>query len=241
MLGTRGPDPTGHLERLLAAQTRLEAAVQRLAAQVAAPRPEPAEPPAPQPPAPPAPAALAPAAQPPAAQPAPAEPLPLLPEAEPGASPDWSELVRALDFPRDADDHEGFRALRAALRHHGLAQMLQAAEDVLNLLSQEGIFVDELAIDPPDTAAWRRFIAGVRGPEVAGLGAVRDPRALEVARGLAKADSIFRDTALFFQRRFDAVLQEFAGEATDAQLAEIANTRSGRAFMLFVRLSGSLD
>ena len=70
---------------------------------------------------------------------------------------------------------------------------------------------------------------------------MRDPRALEVARGLAKADSIFRDTALFFQRRFDAVLQEFAGEATDAELAEIANTRSGRAFMLFVRLSGSLD
>jgi hypothetical protein len=236
MLGTRGPDPTGHLERLLAAQTRLEAAVQRLAAQAAAPCPEPAAPLPPQ-----APAAQPAAAQPPTAQPAPAEPLPLLPEAEPGASPDWSELVRALDFPRDAEDHEGFRALRAALRHHGLAQMLQAAEDVLNLLSQEGIFVDELAIDPLDPAAWRRFIAGVRGPEVAGLGAVRDPRALEVARGLAKADSIFRDTALFFQRRFDAVLQEFAGEATDAQLNEIANTRSGRAFMLFVRLSGSLD
>ena len=95
--------------------------------------------------------------------------------------------------------------------------MLQAAEDVLNLLSQEGVFVDELAMEPVDAAAWRRFMAGVRGAEVAGLGGIRDERALETARGLMKSDSIFRDSALFFQRRFDGVLGEFAGEASDAE------------------------
>jgi hypothetical protein len=234
MLGTRGPDPTGHLERLLAGQARLEAAVQRLGALAAAPRPEPPAPVA-------APVQAADPETPAPPKAAEAEPLPLLPEAEAGAGPDWPDLIRALDFPRDADDREGFRALRAALRHHGLAQMLQAAEDVLNLLSQEGIFVDELTVEPADPAAWRRFIAGVRGPEVAGLGGLRDARALEVARGLTKSDSIFRDTALFFQRRFDAVLQDFAGEASDAELVEVAGTRSGRAFMLLARLSGSLD
>ena len=56
-----------------------------------------------------------------------------------------------------------------------------------------------------------------------------------------RSDSIFRDTALFFQRRFDAVLADFAAEAGDAELAEIAGTRSGRAFMLLARLSGTLD
>jgi hypothetical protein len=234
MLGTRGPDPTGHLERMLAGQARLEAAMQRLTTLAAAPRP--AEPAAAQSPEP----APPPTAEPRAAEPEP-EALPLLPEAEAAARPAWPDLIRALDFPRDADDQEGFRALRAALRHHGLAQMLQAAEDVLNLLSQEGIFVDELPVEPADPAAWRRFITGMRGPEVAGLGALRDPQALEVARGLTKSDSIFRDTALFFQRRFDAVLQEFAAEATDGELAEVAVTRSGRAFMLLARLSGSLD
>ena len=58
--------------------------------------------------------------------------------------------MRALDFPRDADDAEGFAALRSALRRHGLAQMLQAAEDVLNLLSQEGVYMDELPMAPVD-------------------------------------------------------------------------------------------
>ena len=56
-----------------------------------------------------------------------------------------------------------------------------------------------------------------------------------------KSDTIFRDTALFFQRRFDAVLTEFAAGAGDAELVELAGTRSGRAFMLLARLSGSLD
>jgi hypothetical protein len=94
---------------------------------------------------------------------------------------------------------------------------------------------------PIDVAAWRRFIAGVRGPEVAGIGGIDDARALDVARGLMRSDSIFRDSALFFQRRFDRVLAEYGREASDARIEELAATRSGRAFMLLLRLSGSLD
>jgi len=236
LLGSR-PDVAVPLDRLLTSQARIEAALQKLAAAPA----RPATPP------PPAPTPAAREVQPPAPKPVPVaapveEPsLPLIAEAEEPARPSWFDLVRALDFPRDSDDHEGFRALKSALRHHGLAQMLQAAEDVLNLLSQEGVFVDELPMAPVDTAAWRRFMEGVRGPEVAGVGGITDPRALDAARRLMKTDSIFRDSALFFQRRFDGVLSEFCAGAGDGQLEELAGTRSGRAFMLLARLSGSLD
>jgi hypothetical protein len=229
------PDPSPRLDRLLATQSRVEAAVNRLLAIAEQPpRPTRAEP---------APVAGPPplaAAEP---QPAPAAAEPPAAAAEPPADarPDWAQLVRALDFPKTAEDREGFRALKAALRHPGLAQMLQAAEDVLNLLSQEGIFVDSLEMAPVDPVAWRQFMAGVRGAEVAGLGGIHDEKALEVARRLMGSDSIFRDTALFFQRRFDRVLGEFAKGASDAELADLAGTRSGRAFMLLVRLSGSLD
>jgi hypothetical protein len=54
-----------------------------------------------------------------------------------------------------------------------------------------------------------------------------------------KSDPIFRDTALFFHRRFDAVLAEFASEASDERLLELADTRSGRAFMLLARVNGA--
>jgi hypothetical protein len=237
IVGARGPDLMPHLDRVVAAQARAEALLQQLGG--AAPRP-PAEAAPPARPAPKRPAAAKAAAPVPARE-APSPELPLLPGTPEAARPAWPTLVRALDFPRDADDEAGFRALREALRHHSLAQMLQAAEDVLNLLSQEGVFVDELPMDPVDPAAWRRFIAGKRGAEVAAVGGIRDERALEVTRGLMKGDSIFRDTALFFQRRFDSVLSEFAADADDAALAELANTRSARAFVLLARLNRSLD
>ena len=134
----------------------------------------------------------------------------------------------------------GGPAILIGALHFG-QRVLQAAEDVLNLLAQEGVFVDELPMQPVDVAAWRRFMAGGRGPGVTGVGGIADPRALEAARGLMRSDSIFRDSALFFQRRFDRVLAEFGKDATDAELEAIAGTRSGRAFMLLVRLSGTLD
>ena len=147
-------------------------------------------------------------------------------------------MLRAFDFPRDADDADGFRALRRALKRRSYAQTLQAAEDVMTLLSQEGVYMEDLAIAPADPDAWRRFAAGERGA-ADGLGAVRDGAVIETTRALMKADPIFRDAALFFQRRFDAVLGELAAHAADADLAQLADTRSGRAFQLTARASGS--
>lgn len=240
VIGSRA-DYSVPLDRLLAGQARIEVLLQRLThRRGAVPEPE-VEPSVAreETPAVPAPAPA------PAPEPVEAEAveltLPLLPPEEKPVRPGWNDLVRALDFPRDADDKAGFRALKVALRHHGLAQMLQAAEDVLDLLSQEGIFVDELPMAPVDAGAWRRFMAGRRGPEVTGVGGISDARALEATRGMMRADSIFRDSALFFQRRFDSVLSDFARDADDDQLTQLAGTRSGRAFMLMARLSGSLD
>lgn len=171
------------------------------------------------------------------------EPRLPLPE-EPGANPpqpNWRDLVKAFDFPRDDQDFEGFRALQAVLRYPPLAQMLQSAEDVLTLLSQEGVYMEDLTVQIGDPVHWRRFMEGERGPEVAGVGGVQDGQAMELTQSLLKSDPIFRDTALFFQRRFGRVLQDFAREASDKEIVDVANTRSGRAFMLLTRISGSLD
>lgn len=171
----------------------------------------------------------------PAADPPPLEPAP----AEPDLS--WAEVVRAFDFPRHADDAEGFRALKAALQRRSFAQTLQAAEDVLTILSQDGIYMDDLVAAPADPEAWRRFLAGGRGPTVAGLCGITDAAAIEAAQRLMKADTVFRDTTLFFLRRFDAALREIAQGAGDAEIIEIADTRSGRAFQLMARASAAFD
>ncbi|MBP7242226.1 hypothetical protein [Amaricoccus sp.] len=167
--------------------------------------------------------------------------LPLAAPAEPEEPLGWGEMMQALDFPRDPSDEDGFRALRRALQRHSLAQMLQAAEDLLTYLSQEGVYMDDLAMAPADAAAWRRFAAGGRGAPVETLGGIRDEGALDAARGLMKQDAVFRDAALFFLRRFDAVLGEIVGEASDEGLAQLADTRSGRAFQLMARATGAFD
>jgi hypothetical protein len=153
--------------------------------------------------------------------------------------PDWPDLVRALNFPCDAEDAEGFRALRVALRHSGLAQTLQAAEDVLTLLSEVGVYMDDFAPDPAPAEVWRRYIAGARGAEVSAAGAVTDAEALGKVRAMLGENPIFRDAAQHFQRRFDAVLSDFGADAGDADLPALVDTRSGRAFMLLARARGA--
>ena len=166
--------------------------------------------------------------------------LPDLAEAEVDTRPDWPDLVRALDFPRDASDHAGFRALREALRHRSVAQMLQSAEDVLTILAQHGIFMEELSSEGVEADALRRFHAGTRGVEVDAASGIRDVEKLEKVRGLTQTDPIFRDAALFFQRRFDRMLADFLPDARDEQILAMADTRSGRAFMLLARTSGAV-
>lgn len=225
----------GMLGQLAAGQTELAALISGLRQAPPAPAPAAAQP-APARPVRPAAPPPRPARAPSAAAAPQAEPVP---EAEPELP--WEDVVRAFDFPRDAEDAEGFRALKAALRRRSLAQMLQAAEDVLTILSQEGVFTDDFAPLPVDVAAWRRFLEGGRGEIVAAVGGVKEPAALETAGRLMKEDTVFRDTALFFLRRFDVALQEIAVQAEDGQIAALADTRSGRAFQLMARASGAFD
>ena len=147
-------------------------------------------------------------------------------------------MVRALNFPDNARDREGFAVLRRALRHRPTAQAVTAAQDALTLLSQDGIYMDDLAAAPPAPAVWRAFADGVRGPEVAAMGGVRDRAALALAAGRMRDDPVFRDAAHQFLRAFDRALAGFAPDATDGEVAALSQTRSARAFMLLGRVAG---
>lgn len=152
-----------------------------------------------------------------------------------------TDFIRALNFPDDADDKEGFRALRRALDDRTLAKLIRAAQDVLNLLSQDGIYMDDLTPDRARPELWRRFAGGERGREIAALGGVRDRSSLALAAGRMRSDTIFRDAAHHFLRQFDKTFTEFEQNATDQEVAELAETRTARAFMLLGRVTGTFD
>ena len=158
------------------------------------------------------------------------------------APPSWADIVRALNFPEDQDDAAGFRAMHRAMADRQVAQVLRASEDVLNLLSQDGIYMDDLDPKPVDPVLWRRFAEGERGAEVSGLSAIEDPSALSLTRGRMRSDDVMRDAALHFIRHFDVLLKALCARVEeDEELARLGDTRTGRAFMLLATVTGALD
>lgn len=152
-----------------------------------------------------------------------------------------ADFIRALQFPESPDDKEGFRALRLALEDRTTAKLIRAAQDVLTLLAQEGIFMDDLKPDRARPELWRKFATGERGRAIAALGGVRDRSSLALTAGRMREDPVFRDAAHHFLRTFDRAFQEFEKNASDSDLSDLAETRTARAFMLFGRVTGTFD
>ena len=151
------------------------------------------------------------------------------------------DFVRALNFPETADDEVGFAALRRALKDRSTSQLVQAAQDVLTLMSQDGIYMDDLRPDRARPEIWRHFAQGTRGRAIASLGGIRDRSSLALTNARMKQDPIFRDAAHHFLRRFDKTFAEFEKNASDGEISAMADTRTSRAFMLLGRCAGTFD
>ena len=151
------------------------------------------------------------------------------------------DFIRALNFPETADDQAGFAALRRALKDRAAKQLIQAAQDVLTLLSQDGIYMDDLRPDRARPEVWRQFAQGARGRPIAALGGIRDRSSLALSNARMKQDPIFRDAAHHFLRRFDKSFAAFEPDASDGEISAFADTRTARAFMLLGRVAGTFD
>lgn len=151
------------------------------------------------------------------------------------------DLVRALNFPDTEGDEVGFAALRRGLKDRNAKLLIQASQDVLTLISQDGIYMDDLRPDRARAEVWRRFAQGERGKSVAALGGVRDTSSLALTAARMREDMIFRDTAHHFLRKYDQMLVVFEQDASDEDIAALAETRTSRAFMLLGRVSGAFD
>lgn len=168
--------------------------------------------------------------------------LPLATVAKSGDEPlTVEEFLKALNFPEDAQDQEGFRVLKRALDDRQIGGLLNTAKDILTLLAEDGIYMDDLEPDLPPARAWRAFVGGVRGPQIAALGGIRDKSALSLVRARVKNDVVFRDKTHDFLRNFDRVLMTFEKSAEDSELSHLGRTRTARLFMVLGRVSGTFD
>ncbi len=151
------------------------------------------------------------------------------------------DFIRAANFPRNAEDRVGFAVLRLALANDKTSPFVQASQDILTLLSQEGIYMDDMSPEKTRPETWRHFGQGKRGKDIALLGGIRDRELLEKVSSRMREDVVFRDAVHHFLRKFDLVFTEFCEDATDDDLGQFSETRSGRAFMLLGRIAGTFD
>lgn len=160
-------------------------------------------------------------------------------DAPPLAVPDF---ISALHFPQSPEDTDGFRALRLALRHPPSVPLIQAAQDVLTLMSQIGLYMDDLHPDHARPELWRRFFAdGERGGIMGTLGGIRDTDALLTCANRMHDDPVFRDATHHFLRRFELTVAARIDDLDDSDLIRLADTRSTRAFMLLGRAAGIFE
>ena len=149
------------------------------------------------------------------------------------------EFIGALNFPESEQDAQGFQRLRKALSDPNSSKLVRASQDVLTLLSQEGIYMDDLSPDRSRPELWRKFADGERGLEISGIGGIHDRSALALSSGRMRADPVFRDAVHHFLRQFDKTFAKFAEHATDDDIIRLADTRTARAFMLLGRAAGT--
>lgn len=169
---------------------------------------------------------------------------PSLPLGIPDTAPEplsVADFISALHFPESGEDMDGFRALRRAMQDHSVSQLVQAAQDMLTLLSHEGVYMDDHHPDRARPEIWRKFAQGERGKTISTLGGIRDRESLALVADRMRQDSVFRDSVHHFLRKFDHTFTEFEKHATDQEISDLTNTRTARAFMLLGRVSGTFD
>ena len=148
------------------------------------------------------------------------------------------DFLSAMNFPETAEDRAGFAALKRALSDHRVSPLIRASQDILTLLSQDGIYMDDLIPDRARPEVWRMFAEGKRGQMIAGLGGIRDRSSLALTSSRMRQDTVFRDTSHHFLRAFDRTIATMAEQLTDQEIAILAETRTARAFMLLGRVAG---
>ncbi|WP_193140642.1 MULTISPECIES: hypothetical protein [unclassified Meridianimarinicoccus] len=161
------------------------------------------------------------------------DPQPALPMDPVPAQPlALTDLIRALHFPETQDDAEGFRSLARALKDPQSRQVVQAAQDMLTLLSQDGIYVDDIDGALPDAATWQAFAEGARHDVAIGLALFQDTPEAEKCRRQLHTNTVYRDTVHHFLRRFDHLITSRLPDLDEPAITALTATRSARAFLL---------
>lgn len=163
-----------------------------------------------------------------------------LPVAKTGAALNWTAVVHALD---DRITGVGIRALVEKTRENPqIGALIDLRNRVQEGLAEDELFAQDLKPEHGDAPTWARFGRGERGKTVASLAGIDDDIALAIARARLRTNADFRADTLRFVSGYAGLLERAVSEiGTDPRLVEMAETTTGRLFMLLAGLTGGFE
>lgn len=166
-------------------------------------------------------------------------PFEVLPRTEAPGALNWTAVVHALGAGEPA---VGVRTLVERVKADPQISTLLSLRDTLTQgLSQDELHVADLVPNHAEADLWASFARGARGGEVTMLAGIDDKVALTLTRARLRREAAFHEVALRFVEAFIAVLRRAVAEiGADQRLVEIADTETGRTFILLAPLTGAL-
>jgi hypothetical protein len=158
-------------------------------------------------------------------------PFSALPRGATRTTLDWTAVVHALGGRRVGEGAR--RIVEKAAADPDVAAVAELTQRVAAALAEDGLHLADIAPMHATAEPWHRFGMGERGEAVELLGAVEDDIAPAIARARLRDDPAFRDIALRLVVAYARLLARAAAEiGPDPRLVELADTPSGRAFVL---------
>lgn len=146
-----------------------------------------------------------------------------------------AEFLIALHFPKTAEDERGFGVMEQAYGFEPMVRPLDAAKELLTVLSHMKLYLEDLPDFRVGAAFWGKLIAGQEPPL---SGAEIDADIVARLSSHLKEDSELTRKAEAFHAAFRELLIEVADELTPKTLESLDQTRSGRAYLLIKAANG---
>ncbi len=168
-------------------------------------------------------------------------PDPIMPKAEDmeimSRKLEWKKFVRAANFPESENDTATLDALYDVLTDPGAAALLQSSEDVLATLADIDLYMEDFVAEMSPVTTWRAHLDGK-----ASLNAINAPVEQSRIEAKLRNDAEFRKLSETFFERYRASLKRLFDDpdADDRLAVELADTRSGRAYLLLLGATGKL-
>lgn len=149
-----------------------------------------------------------------------------------------NDIAHVLNFSDQKEKGDWANAFAQLSQDGRYLDFIRMAEDVIEVLESEGIYVEDLNLRTAQSDIWLEFASGERGEAVQDLAGIRDPSVLALTRGRLRNDPKFHDVALRFQKQFIHMLDELSEGAADEDFLLLNQSRGGRVFIILAEISG---